>query len=474
MVGEDQIASIVAEVINRMGQQKGFQAAETVSHATDGSEGIFSNPDLAIQAAADARLELVAAGLDKRRSYIKAIRQAVEENVEEIARLAVEETGLGRVEDKIKKKLFSARLTPGVEDIASEAYSGENGLILIERAPVGLIASIEPATHPGSCVINHAISMLSAGNSVYFLPHPKGIKTTQYLVTLLNRAIRSAGGPANLLVVSDKVTLELVDYVLSHPQVDMIVATGGPDMTGRALRSGKKAIAAGPGNPPCLVDETAKDLSFAAECIVAGAGFDNTVLCIAEKSIIAIDKIADQLLIELQAHGAFLVKGEADINKLMNVAMPDSQNYNPAITGKDISLILKQAGLFAPANTRIAIIECSPEHPLVLKEQLFPILPFVRVADFSAGLNLAEQAEHGYRHTAVIHSSDVNRITEYSKRLKVDIMVANAPSAAGLNIGGEGHFSHTIASPTGEGICTAKTYTREQRTILAGSLRTVD
>jgi propionaldehyde dehydrogenase len=490
MIDETTIASIVAEVLKNIQQQsrngttattattcsgacqaRAGQAAATTSR---GDKGVYSDLKAAIRVAKRAQQELVKLSLKTRGEIVAAIRRAAIANVETIARLAHEETGYGRVEDKIQKKLYAARLTPGLEDIKTEAISGDNGLILIERAPFGLIASIEPATHPGSCVINHAISMVAAGNSIIFLPHPKGLKTTQYLVRLFNAAIQEAGGPEDLLVVGDKVSLENLDLVLSHPDVDLVVATGGPEVVNRALRSGKKAIAAGPGNPPVVVDETVKDLDYAARCIVDGAAFDNTVLCIAEKVIIAVEAIADELLFHLQSHGAYLVRDEGDKEKLMRTILPDGKRFHPDLIGRDATVILKQAGIDAPENTRIALMECPPEHPLVQEEQLLPVLPLVRVPDFDAALELAVQVEHGFKHTAIIHSQDVSRITAYARKLRTDILVANASSAAGLNIGGEGHFSHTIASPTGEGICTPRTYTREQRTVIVGALRTVD
>ncbi|CEP66010.1 Aldehyde/histidinol dehydrogenase [Moorella glycerini] len=487
MLDENTIASIVAEVLKNIQQANPgiipvpasegtcqIGACRAPAAAPQGDRGVYSDLHAAIKAAKKAQTKLVALSLKARAAIIEAIRQAAIENVETIARLAHEETGYGRVEDKIQKKLYAARLTPGLEDIKTEAISGDNGLILIERAPFGLIASIEPATHPGSCVINHAISMVAAGNSIIFLPHPKGLKTTQYLVRLFNAAIQQAGGPEDLLVVGDKVSLENLDLVLSHPDVDLLVATGGPEVVSRALRSGKKAIAAGPGNPPVVVDETVKDLDYAAKCIVDGAAFDNTVLCIAEKVIIAVEAIADELLFHLQSHGAYLVREEGDKEKLVRAILPGGRTFNPELIGKDASFILKEAGINAPGNTRIALLECPPEHPLVQEEQLLPVLPLVRVRDFDAALELAAQVEHGFKHTAIIHSQDVGRITAYARKLRTDILVANASSAAGLKIGGEGHFSHTIASPTGEGICTPRTYTREQRTVIAGALRTVD
>lgn len=470
---EQRIAAIVARVLENMEIPKHNPATEVQPMMFYGDHGIFRDIDVAIKAAKKAQEELAVLSLKQRGKIVDVIRRASIDNVEIIAKLAHEETGYGRIPDKIQKKLNAARLTPGIEDIKVDAKTGDGGLVLIERAPVGVIAAIEPATHPGSCVINHAISMVAAGNSVIFLPHPKGIRTTMEIVRIYNQAISVVGGPNNLLVVGDQVSMELFDKVITHPQVDLVVATGGPEVVRKALSSGKKAIAAGPGNPPVLVDETVDDLAYVAQCIVNGASFDNTVLCIAEKVIIAVGSIADELLLHMEGNGAYYVREEEVVVNLTRVIIPDGESFCPDLIGKNASVILDKVGVKAPEATRLVVFEAQSNHPLVMKEQLLPVVPVVRVHDFEEGMNLAATVEQGFKHTAVIHSKDVTRITRYAQRLRVDILVANAASGAGLAVGAEGHYSHTIASPTGEGICTPRTYTREQRTVLAGALYTV-
>jgi propionaldehyde dehydrogenase len=475
ILDEKTIAALVERTIRSLQQEtdSSLTYTHTQVQAPSSTDGIYTDIESGILSAKEGQMQLAALGLKKRGEIVNAIRQVATENVEQIATIAHEETGYGRIPDKIQKKLNTIRLTPGIEDLKTEAISGDDGLVLIERAPVGVIASIEPATHPGSCIINHAISMIAAGNSIVFLPHPKGIKTAHYMIPLFNKAIQDAGGPPNLLVVADKVSMEIFDYVIHHPAIDLIVATGGPAVVDQALRSGKKAIAAGPGNPPVIVDETVDDLEYAASCIVEGASFDNTVLCIAEKVIIAVNSIADELLLHLQNNGAYIVKNEEEKARLIKTILPEEHRFCPDLIGKDAALILSRAGITVPEDVRLAIVECLPEHDLVQLEQLLPVLPFVRAENFEVALGIAAQVEHEFRHTSIIHSRDIGRITRFAQTLKTDIIVANASSGAGLAVGGEGHYSHTIASPTGEGICTPKTYTREQRTVIVGSLRTV-
>jgi NAD-dependent aldehyde dehydrogenases len=466
MIDEKQMEEIVARVLRDMRSDNPIPGI-----VANGEDGIFADINQAVVAAKKAQKELVALGLNKRQKLIDEIRKASIDNVEQIARLANEETGYGRVPDKIAKKMGAATLTPGIEDIKVDAKTGDDGLVLIEHVPYGVIASIEPATHPGSCIINHAISMIAAGNSIIILPHPKGVKTAQLLVRIYNRAIVDAGGPENLIVIGKEFSNEIFDKVITHPDVNLIVATGGPFVVEKAMKSGKKAIAAGPGNPPCVVDETVNDMEHAAKCIVAGASFDNTVLCIAEKTIIVVDSVADSLLTNMQKNGAYLVTDGSQKERLMETIFPNGKMAGDLV-GKNASVILKRIGIDATDELRLIIMEVPASHPLVFKEQLMPVVPVVRVKNFEEAVDLAEASEQGFKHTAVIHSSDVKRITRYANRLKVDIMVANASSGAGLAMGGEGHFSHTIASPTGEGICTPKTYTREQRTVIAGALYT--
>ena len=338
IIDEKQIEDIVARVLRDMSSNSPISGSAAYSE-----EGIFADIDQAVTAAKKAQLELVGLGLKKRQKLIDAIRKASIDNVEQIACAANEETGYGRVADKITKKMAAATLTPGLEDIKADAKTGDDGLVLIEHVPYGLIASIEPATHPGSCIINHAISMVAAGNSIIILPHPKGVKTAQLLVRIYNRAIVAAGGPENLIVMGNEFSNEVFDRVITHPDVDLIVATGGPFVVEKAMKSGKKAIAAGPGNPPCVVDETVNDMEHAAKSIIAGASFDNTVLCIAEKTIIVVDSVADSLLSSMKQNGAYLLTDSSQKERLMDTIFPNGKMAGDLV-GKNASIILKRIG----------------------------------------------------------------------------------------------------------------------------------
>ncbi|MDA8211477.1 MAG: aldehyde dehydrogenase EutE [Clostridia bacterium] len=464
-IDEQRIALIVESVLKQIQVNQQAGSSEPVNRP-----GVFSDIDTAVKAAVKAQQELERLSLEQRGEFISAIREVSIANAKEWARLAWESTGMGRVADKTVKNINAARLTPGIEDIKPLAGTGDDGLVLVERAPFGAIASIEPATHPVACLINHAIAMLSGGNSIFFLPHPKGLKCAMAVVQAFNKVIIERGGPANSMVVLDEVRLEDVSKVAKHPGINLVVATGGPAVVEIALSSGKKAIAAGPGNPPVVVDETA-DLPKTARDIVVGATFDNNILCIAEKVIIAIDSIADRLMAELQKQNTLRLTG-GDVERLTRLVTVEG-HINGKYVGKDASVILKDLEIQAAEDVRAIVIEVPPQHPLVELEQMMPVLPFVRVNNFEDALQLALKVEHGFGHTAMIHSNDIDRITRYTRAMNTTIVVANAPSAAGLAVEGEGVYSHTIASPTGEGVTTVRTFTRERRLAVGRSLRIV-
>ena len=459
-ISEDKIAIIVGKVLEQIQNTAQSPLNNQNMAKQAGDLGVFHDIDQAGEAAATAQRELVNLSLEKRTEFIEAMREISIKNAKEWARLAFEETGMGRVADKAQKNINSARLSPGIEDLKTIAATGDKGVVLVERAPYGVIASIEPATHPVACLINHAITMIAAGNSIFFLPHPKGLRCAHAVVRAFNKAIIDLDGPANLMVVFDRVSVEDLDKVLKHPQIDLIVATGGPAVVEMSLASGKKAIAAGPGNPPVVVDETA-DAVQAARDIVVGHSFDNNLLCIAEKIIIAVDCKADRLLGELEKQNTYRLTGK-DIDRITALVTKDG-HINLQYVGKNASSLLRELGFEVGEDLKTIIIEVPSEHPLVKIEQMMPILPLVRVPNFEAAVRLAVEVEQGFGHTAMIHSQNVEHITRYARAINTTFVVANAPSSAGLAVEGEGVYSHTIASPTGEGVATPRTYTRERR-----------
>ncbi|GAA0721186.1 aldehyde dehydrogenase EutE [Clostridium malenominatum] len=431
--------------------------------------GIFEEVDDAIEAAVIAQKELVKLSLENREKLLKAMREEITKNIEMLSRMAFEETGMGRYEDKIKKNTLVVEKTPGTEDLKSEAYSGDNGLTLIELSPFGVIGAITPSTNPTETTICNAIGMVAAGNSVVFAPHPSAKNVTIKTIEILNTAIINAGGPKNLLTTIKKPTIESVNKMMTHPKINLISATGGPGVVKAALSSGKKAIGAGAGNPPVVVDETA-DIEKAAKDIIDGSSFDNNLPCIAEKEVIVVDSVADYLIFNMKKHGVYEIKDNELIKKLEKLLLIDGKTPNKDYVGKNADYILSKIGVEVDSSIRAIIAEVEEDHPFVLEELMMPILPIVRVKNIDEGIELAVKVENGNRHTAIMHSKNVDNLTRCAKALQTTIFVKNAPSFAGIGFGGEGYTTFTIAGPTGEGLTSARSFTRKRRCVLAEGL----
>jgi acyl-CoA reductase-like NAD-dependent aldehyde dehydrogenase len=480
MAHEDEIRQIVEQVLKSpdiSAMLKGAGAQAAVTPGGPQLPGVFPDIDSAVAAATVAQRELVSLPLETRRRMVEAMRQAVLEANGTLSAEAVSETGLGNVRDKKVKNELAARKTPGVEDVEPAAYSDEHGLTITERAPYGVIGAITPVTNPLATITSNSIGMISAGNAVVFNVHPGARGVSCKLVGILNEAIVRAGGPANLLSAMANPTIESATELMKHRGVALLVVTGGPGVVQAAMASGKKAICAGPGNPPCVVDTTA-DLAKAGKDIVAGAGFDNNVVCTCEKEILAVDGIADRLKQELRRNGAFELTG-GQIEAVTRLVLPQAavpgkaSPPNKDFVGKDASVIAKAAGIVVPDDTRILLAEVGRDHPLVWSEQLMPVIPLVRMGSADDAIDLAVAVEHGFRHTAMIHSHDIEKLSRMARVMNCSLFVKNGPNFAGLGQGGAGYASFTIASPTGEGLTRARTFTRERRCTLVDYFRIV-
>jgi len=468
-VSKEDINLIVNEVLKAIG-------GTTTSGDRCGSalrqKGIFGGIEDAIKAAKDAQRKLVELPLKIRAKMIENMRRRALEKVNELARLAVEETGYGRVEDKVQKNTLAITKTPGLEDLQPVSYSGDHGLTVVEQAPYGVIGAITPSTNPSETVICNSIGIIAAGNSVVFGPHPAAARVSQLAVAILNEAVVEAGGPENLMVSIAKPTVETAQTLMTHPDIRLLVVTGGPAVVAAAQKSGKKYIAAGPGNPPVVVDETA-DLKKAARDIISGATLDNNILCIAEKEIIVIDSVADELKKHLRACGAYEASQREIIQLEKTCLDPVTHGPNRKLIGKNAAVILDTVGVRVPDEIRMVLCETTPDHPFVLEEMLMPVVPLVRVRDIHAAVDLAVKVEHGYHHTAVMHSKNIDNLHMMAIKCNCSIFVKNGPSYAGLGLGGEGFTTFTIASPTGEGLTSARTFTRQRRCVIVDYFRIV-
>jgi acyl-CoA reductase-like NAD-dependent aldehyde dehydrogenase len=441
------------------------------------NSGIFTNLNDAVNASVIAQNELMKLSLDMRKKIISGMKTDVLEIKETISKMACEETGLGRWEDKVIKNELAVRKTPGVEDIESMSFSDDDGLTLVERAPYGVIGSITPSTNPTATILSNSIGMIAGGNSVVFNTHPGAKKISCYLIEFLNKSIVKSGGPVNLLTCIDEPTIESAKELMGHKNISILVVTGGPGVVKTAMNSGKKVIAAGPGNPPCVVDETA-DIAKAAKDIIDGASFDNNVICICEKEIIAVASITDRLKEEMKKNGAYELN-EDQIRKITELVISDpgapgkEGMPNKKYVGKNANIIAKEIGLDLPPSTRLLLCEVGREHPLIWTEQLMPVMPIVRVNNVDTAIELAKECEHGFRHTAIMHSLNISKLSKMAKIMNCSIFIKNGPSYAGLGQGGAGFTSFTIASPTGEGVTRARTFTRERRCTLVDYFRII-
>lgn len=290
-------------------------------------DGVFATMDEAVTAAVRAQREYMSRTMADRKRYVQEIRAVVAkpENLRFMAEETVRQTGMGDAEHKVLKNKVAGENTPGVEDLVTESWSGDDGLTAVEYSPYGVIGAITPTTNPTETVICNSIGMLAAGNAVVFSPHPRSKDITIWLVRELNQALCDAGAPANLLVTVADPSIENTNAMMAHPDIRMLVATGGPGIVKTVLSSGKKAIGAGAGNPPVLVDRTA-DIEKAAKDIVDGASFDNNLPCTAEKEILADECIADLLKFEMEKAGAFELKGVQAVKKLEELVLNDRRS----------------------------------------------------------------------------------------------------------------------------------------------------
>ncbi len=442
--------------------------------------GVFDDMNKAIEAAQTAYKAVRAMSVAERENVITEIRRLCREEAPIMAKLGVDETGMGKVEHKRLKHVLVANKTPGTEDITAYAKTGDNGLTLVEMAPFGVIGAITPSTNPSETVICNSIGMIAAGNGVVFNPHPNAIATSNYAVDLVNRASKLAGGPEILVTSMDKPTLESAGIMQSHPLVRLLVCTGGPGVVRAVLSSGKKAIGAGAGNPPVIVDDTA-DIQKAGKYIIDGCTFDNNLPCIAEKEVFAFSNIKDALIEAMKENGAYLISSQ-QADALANVVLVDKENkktgkiskiVNRDCVGRDADILLSKIGIKVGKEVRCIICETDFNHLFVQEELMMPILPIVSVRNIDEAIDLAVKAEHGFRHTAHMHSKNIDNLTRFAQAVETTIFVKNAPSYAGIGFGGEGHATFTIAGPTGEGITSAKSFTRLRRCVMADSFRII-
>jgi aldehyde dehydrogenase len=498
-VNETLIRDVVAEVLGKLGgtatatstpspAPSSAPAPKSVScgcstkkvsaaPALRGKFGVYATAEEACEAAQESFLQLKQGGIAARRKIEEIIKTLAEKNAEAWGKIEFDETKIGRLDHKIAK-LQIIKLVPGVDWLRPDARSGDHGITLEEFTPFGVVGAITPSTHSIPTLSGNIVNICAAGNSVVFNAHPSAARCAAIAVRAYNEAIYRETGIENIACIIEKPTLDSFNALCKNEFTRLLLVTGGPMVVKAAMQTGKRAICAGPGNPPVFVDDTCCP-TRAAKAIISGAAFDNNLLCIGEKQVFVLDQVADKLMQRLSENGAVKLNS-SQVEKLTKAAFTIKEGQgggcaqahtNKDFIGKDPSVLAQAAGVNIPSGTQLLFGETDAMHPFVQEEQMMPMLPIVRVKSVEEGIERSLQSEHNYKHTAIIHSHDVENITAMARALDTTLFVKNGPSAAGLGLGGEGYLSFSIATPTGEGITNPRTFTRVRRCVMVDNLR---
>lgn len=470
---EQAIRTVVQEVLAQLGKRPVY--AGNGAHRS-GDWGVFHTVDEAVRAATDGFNRLSDASLEVRAKAVECVRSVCVNQADELGRMELDETQIGRLDHKIEK-LQIIEVVPGVEFLRAEAVSGDHGLTVTEYAPFGVIGAITPVTHSLPTLAGNVVNMVSAGNTLVVNPHPSGKRVACEGVRRFNRAIHEATGLENLVTIVEEPTLESAEEVFNHRGIRLLCVTGGPGVARAALASRKRAIVAGPGNPPVVVDDTA-DVDNAAASIVKGGAYDNNLLCIGEKEVFAVESVFESLMEAVGRSGGFRLN-QQQVSQLTEVAFSPPEKpgghhvLNRELIGRDPAVLASQIGLEVPSGTQILYGETDTTNPFVPEEQMMPFIPFVRCRDVEQAIGYAKEFEHGFGHTAIIHSRNVRNMTRMGRLMNTTLFVKNGPSMAGLGLGGEGYLSFSIATPTGEGVTNPLTFTRQRRCAMIDDLRII-
>lgn len=499
-VNETLIREVVAEVLGKLGGTSTATAspslapsapkfdksdacncsvrkASAVNVPLRGKFGVFQDANEACAAAQEAYLLLKQKGVEARRKIEEVVKTLSDKNAEAWGKIELEETKIGRLDHKVAK-LKIIKLVPGVDWLHPDGHSGDHGITLEEYTPFGVVGAVTPSTHSVPTLSGNIVNIAAAGNAVVFNAHPGAARCAAVAVRAYNAAIYRETGIENIACMVEKPTLDSFNAICKNEHVRLLLVTGGPMVVKAAMQTGKRAICAGPGNPPVFVDDTCCP-TRAAKAIIDGAAFDNNLLCIGEKEVFVLDHFADELMQKMSENGAVKLNS-AQLERLTKAAFTfkDGQgggcahaSVNKELIGKDPSVLAQAAGINSPLGTELLFGETDAKHPFVEEEQMMPFLPIVRVKSVEEGIEHALEAEHGYKHTSMIHSHDVEHMTAMARALDTTIFVKNGSCMAGLGLGGEGYLSYSVATPTGEGITNPKTFTRIRRCVMVDNLR---
>ncbi len=469
-IDEKTVESIVRSVIENLPGSSAASSLKSTSVATS-ADGLFENIDQAIEAAKEAQQQLMRMGKDMRYRIVDSIRRECRKHIDRFAKITVEETKMGNYQDKRLKVRVAIDWTLGPEELEVKTFSSHNGTQSFERAPYGVIGAIIPMTNPAPTIINNSITMISAGNAVVFLPHPASSQCTLEAFKAIHKGILDAGGPPNLIAATREAKIQNVSRIFKSPDINMISTTGGPQIVELSMKSGKRAIGAGPGNPPVIVDDTA-DLENAASEIAFGAAFDNNILCNDEKVIILLRSIADSFLSAISKNNTMVLSSD-QAAKITDLLIKDGEIVKEFM-GKDCPLILEKAGISFDNSAKLAVFVADSEsHPLVQHEQMLPVVPILLADTFEQAVDIACRVEHGFMHTAMVHSRNVDRITYFGQRINTLNLIVNGASQRSAGTIAEGGTSWTLSGATGEGHTVPSTFTRQRKVTMYKSMNFV-
>ena len=354
-----------------------------------------------------------------------------------LARMAVEETGMGVMEDKIIKNHFASEYIYNKYknyktcDIISEDKA--NGIKMVAE-PIGVIAAVIPTTNPTSTAIFKSLIALKTRNALVFSPHPRAKKCTIAAAKVVLDAAVKAGAPEGLISWIDEPSVALSNALMKHPDIDMILATGGPGMVTAAYSSGKPALGVGPGNTPAVIDETA-DIKMAVSSILLSKTFDNGMICASEQSVIVVDEVYEEVKKEFEYRGAYILNPEE--REKVGKTVIQNGRVNAAIVGQPAAKIAEVAGISVPEDTKVLIGEVTDvceEEPFA-HEKLSPVLAMYRASNFEAAVQTAYELVDfgGAGHTSVLYTDErkTDRIDYFGRRLHTCRILINTPSSQG-------------------------------------------
>jgi acetaldehyde dehydrogenase (acetylating) len=410
--------------------------AEVGSPTTDRDLASIAEARALARRAKQAWLELAELGQERIDAIVDAMAAAATAQAEAFARLAVEETGYGVVEDKIQKNLFASQkvyqfIRP-MKTVGVVARFDDRKVIEIAE-PFGVVAAVIPSTNPTSTAIYKILIALKARCTIVISPHPAAVKCITRVAAVMDEAARRAGAPAGAINWMTTVTLEGTQELMKQRDVSVILATGGMGLVRAAYSAGKPAYGVGPGNAPAYIERTA-NVKKAVRDIITGKTFDNGVLCSSENSVVVDEPIAEDAKREFQAQGGYFMN-QAEMEALARVLVTPQRLPNPALVGKLATEIAQACGISVPPDTRVLIAPLQGvgrDYPLSI-EKLCPVLSFYIVRDWREGCERCKQILRygGMGHTMAIHSQNDQIILEFGLKKPAFRIAVNTPTTFG-------------------------------------------